>query len=77
MEDPFSLNADGTAKDPIAFQTALRKDEVKLAALQQDADLAAILLGDDIGKMQDLLKAAFQASGIHNHCTCILWQWLS
>jgi hypothetical protein len=35
MEGPWALAADGTAKDPKAFQQALRQDADKLAELEK------------------------------------------
>lgn len=60
MADPFVLNADGTASDPVAFQEALRNDPEKLSEVQKDTELAAVLLGEDVGALQQLLKAAYE-----------------
>lgn len=58
--DAFALIADGSAKDPAAFQAALRADKAKLAEVQEDPQLEAILLGDDLNALQQLLKDTFQ-----------------
>lgn len=59
-EDPFALADDGTAKDPIAFQNALKADPAKMEALEKEPDVAAIVLGDDISAFQELIKNVFQ-----------------
>ncbi|GAB4813179.1 hypothetical protein N2152v2_000225 [Parachlorella kessleri] len=61
MADPFALNEDGTAKDPAAFQKALREDPAKLEALEKEPEVAAIVLGEDINAFQELIKNVFQA----------------
>jgi hypothetical protein len=58
--DPFALCADGTAADPVAFQAALKADPDKLAQVQQDPDMASVLLGTDMAAMQALLRAAYE-----------------
>lgn len=57
--DPFALNADGSAADPLAFQAALKADAAKMAELEADPELRAVLLGSDIPAMQALLQQAF------------------
>lgn len=56
-KEPYELNEDGTAKDPLAFREALRADPVKMEALEKEPDVAAIVLGDDIPSFQELLKS--------------------
>lgn len=65
--DPFALAADGTARDPVAFQAAIRSDPESMAAVQADPELAATLLGDDLAAMQALLHAAFE---VRRWCLC-------
>jgi len=60
MDGPFALNTDGTARDPIAFQLALKNDAAKLQALQSEPDVLQIVLGDDIHAMQNMLRSAYQ-----------------
>ncbi|KIZ05467.1 hypothetical protein MNEG_2495 [Monoraphidium neglectum] len=60
-DDPYALNADGTAADPLAFQAALRADASKMAELEADPELQGVLLGPDTAAMQALLQQAFQA----------------
>lgn len=60
MEGPFALAADGSAKDPAAFQQALRSDAAKMQQLQQTPELQSILLGSDYEAMQKLLRQAYQ-----------------
>jgi hypothetical protein len=59
-DDPYALNADGTAADPLAFQAALRADASKMAELEADPELQGVLLGPDTAAMQALLQQAFQ-----------------
>mmetsp|Transcript_7160 Transcript_7160/g.44459 ORF Transcript_7160/g.44459 Transcript_7160/m.44459 type:complete len:127 (-) Transcript_7160:4362-4742(-) len=63
MDDngPFSLNEDGTAKDPKAFQEALRNDEKRMELLQKEPEVAKVALGDDMQAFQELLKEAYRA----------------
>ena len=60
MEGPFALNNDGTARDPVAFQLALKNDAAKMQALQSEPDVLHIVLGDDIPAMQKMLRSAYQ-----------------
>ena len=60
MEVPFALNTDGTARDPVAFQLALKNDAAKMQALQSEPDVLQIVLGDDIPAMQTMLRSAYQ-----------------
>ncbi|XRB13156.1 hypothetical protein RI054_05g29930 [Pseudoscourfieldia marina] len=53
---PFARNKDGTAKDPKAFQDALKRDAEKLQMIEQDPELAKVLLGDDMDAFQETLK---------------------
>ena len=57
--DPLAYNEDGSAKDPIAFRDALMADPEKRAAIEQDKELAAVLLGDDTAKIQDVLRRLY------------------
>ncbi|DBA78601.1 hypothetical protein WJX77_004982 [Trebouxia sp. C0004] len=61
MDGPFALNTDGTARDPVTFQLALKTDAAKLQALQSEPDVLQIVLGDDIPAMQRMLRSAYQA----------------
>lgn len=56
-DNPFALNIDGTAKDPIAFQQGIRNDPDKLTILQTEPDTLQTDLGDDIQALQDLLRS--------------------
>ena len=53
---PYELNADNTAKDPVAFRDALLRDEEKRPEIEKEKDLAVHLLGEDVGKFQECLK---------------------
>lgn len=66
--DPFALGQDGAALAPRAFQQALRDDAEKMAQLAKDPELAAVLLGDDVAAMQELLKSAHKARGRAHAC---------
>ena len=59
-EATLTLNDDGTARDPAAFQQALRSDPVKLAALEKEPEVAKIILGEDTYAMQELLKSVYE-----------------
>ena len=54
------MNADGTARDPVAFQNAVRSDQAKLQALQSEPQVQEIILGDDLAAMQNMLRSAHQ-----------------
>lgn len=56
----YLLNADGTARDPKAFQAALRKDQAKLDVLRSEPETLAVMIGDDIPALQNMLKSAFE-----------------
>ena len=59
-EAAFALNPDGTACDPVAFQTALRQDEGKLHILRKEPETLAVMLGKDVVAVQSMLRSAFQ-----------------
>lgn len=58
----FDLAADGSAKDPQAFRSAIRSDAAKMAELEKDPQLAAVLLDGDLAAMQELLRSTYQVS---------------
>jgi hypothetical protein len=72
--DPYSLNDDGTAKDPAAFRAALKADPVKMQALEQEPDVAAIVLGEDVNAFQELIKSVYQVGSRTVTFCCILFQ---
>ncbi|KAG8365184.1 hypothetical protein BUALT_Bualt18G0078000 [Buddleja alternifolia] len=52
------FNPDGSAVNPSAFQQQLRSDSNLMAQLfQSDPELAQAILGNDLNKLQDLLRA--------------------
>ena len=59
---PFTLNNDGSAKSPAAFQDALKQDAEKMAALQNEPEVAKIVLGENIAAFQDLLRSTYRVS---------------
>lgn len=63
-DSPYALNEDGTPKDPVAFQTALRNDKEKLAALEEEPETLKIVLGDDMHAFNELIKGVFQARSL-------------
>ncbi|KAK2982291.1 hypothetical protein RJ640_004936 [Escallonia rubra] len=53
----LSLNPDGSAVNPAAFQQQLRGDSNTMAQLfQADPELAQVILGNDLNGLQDLLR---------------------
>ncbi|KAL6759753.1 hypothetical protein V8C86DRAFT_3018142 [Haematococcus lacustris] len=60
QSDAFALWQDGTAKDPRAFQAALKADSERLAVIQQDPELSAILLGSNMDALQKLLRDVYR-----------------
>ncbi|KAF2298093.1 hypothetical protein GH714_013746 [Hevea brasiliensis] len=53
----LSFNPDGSAVNPEAFQQHIRRDSNLMAQLfQTDPELAQVLLGNDLSKLQDLLR---------------------
>lgn len=59
-QSEYVLNADGTARDPKAFQAALKKDQAKLDVLRREPETLAVIIGDDIAALQHMLKSAFE-----------------
>ncbi|KAL6999062.1 DNA damage-inducible protein 1 [Sarracenia purpurea var. burkii] len=53
----LSFNSDGSAANPAAFQQQIRRDSNLMAQLfQSDPELAQVLLGNDLNRLQDLLR---------------------
>ncbi|KAJ0751415.1 putative aspartic peptidase, DDI1-type [Helianthus annuus] len=51
------LNPDGSAVNPAAFQQQIRNNSDLMAQLlQSDPELAQIIIGNDLNKLQDLLR---------------------
>ncbi|KAI5572187.1 hypothetical protein BDE02_11G145700 [Populus trichocarpa] len=63
----LGLNPDGSAVNPGAFQQQLRNDSNTMAQLfQADPELAQVILGNDLNKLQDLLRQRHrQRSELH------------
>jgi len=57
-----ALNDDGTAKDPQAFQQALRGDAGKMKALEDEPETLKIVVGDDMHAFQELIKGVYQVA---------------
>eukprot|EP00887_Chlorella_sp_A99_P007033 scaffold2.g7033.t1 len=62
--DPYAMNDDGTAKDPVAFREALKADPAKLEALEKEPEVYKIVLGEDVNAFQELIKSVYQARGL-------------
>ena len=58
-DGPFAINSDGSAKDPLAFQKALKEDVSKLKALEAEPEVYKIVLDGDSDNFQQLLRAAY------------------
>lgn len=54
------MNDDGTAKDPKAFQAALRADAEKMRMIEHDPETKAVVVGDDMHAFQELIKGVYQ-----------------
>lgn len=53
----LSLNPDGSAANPAAFQQQIQRDSNTMAQLfQSDPEFAQVLLGNDLNKLQGLLR---------------------
>jgi hypothetical protein len=59
-DGPYALNEDGTAKDPVAFQKALKSDSEKMVALEEEPESLRIVMGDDMHAFQELIKGVYQ-----------------
>jgi hypothetical protein len=66
--DPYAMNEDGTAKDPVAFKEAIKADTAKMEALQNEPEVLKIVLGDDIHAFQDLIKSVYQVRSVFVAC---------
>lgn len=57
----MALNPDGSAVDPVAFQRQLLRDSNLMAQLfQADPELAQTLIGNDINRLQEMLRQRHQ-----------------
>ncbi|KAL8469576.1 hypothetical protein ACS0TY_032428 [Phlomoides rotata] len=62
--EAVGFNPDGSAVNPTAFQQQLRGDSNLMAQLfQSDPELAQSILGNDINKLQDLLRVRNRQRG--------------
>ncbi len=57
--DPYQLNDDGSAKDPAVFREALKASPEKMAALDKEPEVAAIVFGEDVTAFQELIKTTY------------------
>lgn len=69
--DPYALNDDGTAKDPVLFKQALLSDPSKMEALQQEPEVLQIVTGDDVHAFQELIKSVYQ---VRAQPSCFIYQ---
>ena len=67
-DNPFALNTDGTAKDPVAFQQGIKNDPDKLAVLRTEPDTLQTVLGDDTQALQDLLRSTHNVRFLWTVC---------
>uniref|UniRef100_A0A7N0VEP9 Ubiquitin-like domain-containing protein n=1 Tax=Kalanchoe fedtschenkoi TaxID=63787 RepID=A0A7N0VEP9_KALFE len=59
--NPLGLNPDGSAVNPSAFQQQIRDDANTMAQLfQADPELAQVILGNNLNKLQEVLRARHQ-----------------
>lgn len=70
--DPFALNDDGTAKDPVLFKQALLSDPSKMEALQQEPEVLQIVTGDDVHAFQELIKSVYQVPAVMENIFCFI-----
>lgn len=57
----MSLNPDGSAVNPGAFQQQIRQDSNLIGQLfQTDPELAQAVVGNDLNKLQEILRARHQ-----------------
>jgi len=60
--DPLAINDDGSAVDPAAFVAAIRADPERVAQLEAgDLAVKAVVYGDDMYALQDLLRSNHRA----------------
>ena len=67
-DSPYALNEDGTPKDATAFQMALRNDNEKMKALEEEPETLKIVTGDDMHAFIELIKGVFQVHEYHMSC---------
>ena len=58
-EGPYASNADGSAKDPAAFQKAVLGDANKMKALEAEPEVLKVVKGQDLQQFQELLKTVY------------------
>ncbi|PWA87303.1 DNA damage-inducible protein 1 [Artemisia annua] len=62
-----TLNPDGSAVNPAAFQQQVRNNSNMMAQLfQSDPELAQVILGNDLNKLQDILRVRHRQRSEHN-----------
>ncbi|GJY49510.1 protein DNA-damage inducible 1 [Tanacetum coccineum] len=63
----ITLNPDGSAINPAAFQQQVRNNSNMMAQLfQSDPELAQVILGNDLNKLQDILRVRHRQRSEHN-----------
>ena len=73
-EGPYAFKDDGTAKDPKAFQQALRADPERMAALDSEPEVKRIVLGDDMHAFQEFIKGVYHVCSPQAYCVFCLLQ---
>ncbi|PWA97487.1 ubiquitin family protein [Artemisia annua] len=62
-----TLNPDGSAVNPAAFQQQVRNNSNMMAQLfQSDPELAQVILGNDLNNLQDILRVRHRQRSEHN-----------
>ncbi|XP_024160330.1 protein DNA-DAMAGE INDUCIBLE 1 isoform X2 [Rosa chinensis] len=62
----LSFNPDGSAANPLAFQQQIRNDSNVIAQLfQSDPELAQVILGDDLNRLQEVLRERYRQKSEH------------
>ena len=73
-DGPFAINSDGSAKDPLAFQKALKEDASKLKALEAEPEVYKIVWDGDSDNFQQLLRAAYAVRSCAARQTIVSFQ---
>ena len=68
---PLEFNADGSAKDLVAFRAFIQQDAAKLAVIKTDPEVAAVVLGDDDEALQEMLRGLFKVKGSNSEAVAI------
>ena len=64
----LEFNPDGSAKDLAAFRAFVQHDAARLAVIQTDPEVSALVLGDDDEALQEMLRGLFKVKRSHPGC---------